>query len=69
MTGKEHALLRLSSALKHVTLLNGFDQEEIDHLNEVYRIIDEDVPAEYFDGFEDFRPARTDTQQTEGAKR
>ena len=51
MTGKDHALKRLSFALRHITRLNGFDQEEIDHLNEVYRIIDEDVPAEYFDGF------------------
>ncbi|RIJ15996.1 hypothetical protein D1227_06205 [Henriciella mobilis] len=58
MTDKDHALQRLSRALKNCEASGDFDQEELDHLNGVFSIISERVPTHYFDGFENFRPVR-----------
>ncbi len=64
MTGKDRALLRLSDALVTCTQSGRHDQEEIDHLEEIVRLIREDVPAAYFDGFQDFQPAPPTAEAT-----
>jgi len=51
---KMHAVNRLSSALKYCEASGYFDKEEIDHLEEVFRIICEKVPEWCFAGFSEF---------------
>jgi hypothetical protein len=57
MTGKDRALLRLSDALVTCTQSGRHDQEEIDHLEEIVRLIREDVPARYFEPLDHFTPS------------
>lgn len=50
---KSHAMLRLEWAKRYA--LERMDQEEIDHITEVIRIIRDDVPASFFAGFGSFK--------------
>jgi len=52
---KNSAVLRLADAIHLCGESPNFDKEEIDHLDEILRIIDEEVPAEFFAGFRGFK--------------
>lgn len=51
---KGYATGRLDRAITYCANSGDFDQEEIDHLREILRIVMEGVPAYYFFGFGDF---------------
>ena len=50
---RKHALARLKGCVEIAGPL--LDQEERDHLSEIIRLIDENVPAHHFKGLGDFR--------------
>jgi len=52
---KNWAVLRLADAIEVCSQSPLFDQEEIDHLDEILNIIDNKVPAECFAGFGNFK--------------
>ena len=54
MSDKDFAVRRLRQAIYYCTDGNDFDQEERDHLTEILRIIEENVPEECFAGFGNF---------------
>lgn len=55
MSDRDFALRRLAVAIYYCTDSGAFDQEEQDHLMELLRIIEENVPWECFAGFGDFK--------------
>ena len=55
LRSKGHATGRLDHVIQYCEASGEFDQEEIDHLREVLRIIMKNVPPKYFCGFENFR--------------
>lgn len=57
MQDKVFAMRRLVRILEHMKHSPDFDQEEVEHFDEIIRICAEDVPANYFEGFGDFRGA------------
>ena len=55
LRSKGYATGRLDRVIQYCEASGEFDQEEIDHLREVLRIIMKNVPPKYFCGFENFR--------------
>ena len=51
---KAQAVSRLWQAVHHALGDDDFDQEECDHLKEIMRLIETNVPAECFAGLGDF---------------
>jgi hypothetical protein len=60
LRSKGYATGRLDRAIQYCERSGDFDQEEIDHLREILRIIMKNVPQNYFCGFEHFKGARND---------
>lgn len=50
---KKHALMRIIGVRQRARKI--LDQEEADHLDEIIRLIEQNVPAECFKGLGDFK--------------
>jgi len=60
LRSKGYATGRLNRAIQYCERSGEFDQEEIEHLREILRIIMKNVPERYFCGFETFKGAQDD---------